>query len=88
MFRLERHRQGPRVHVLGVRIHEWQLGLAIVAALLAARIWLTDRAGGLRAGLASAIAEDLVTQYLANLQASLGTSINEAALNQVIGGGN
>ncbi|MGD9925261.1 MAG: peptidylprolyl isomerase, partial [Pseudorhodoplanes sp.] len=39
-------------------------------------------------GLASVLAEDIVAQYLANLQSSLGVSINEAALNQVVGGTN
>jgi hypothetical protein len=32
------------------------------------------------------LTEDLVAQYLANLQASLGATINESALNQVVGG--
>ena len=31
--RLERHPLGPRIHVGGVRWHEWHLGLAILAAL-------------------------------------------------------
>jgi lysyl-tRNA synthetase, class II len=34
--RLERHRLGPRVFVLGVRVHEWHLGLAVAAAYAAA----------------------------------------------------
>jgi peptidyl-prolyl cis-trans isomerase D len=42
----------------------------------------------LRDNLANVFAEDLVGQYLANLQASLGATINEAALNQVVGGSN
>lgn len=37
--------------------------------------------------LTNMMTEDIVAQYLANLQASLGATINEAALNQVIGGG-
>ena len=35
MLRLERHRLGPRVYVLGLRIHEFALGFALLAALLA-----------------------------------------------------
>ncbi len=33
MIRLHRHRLGPRVSVFGVRIHEWHLGLALVAGV-------------------------------------------------------
>jgi peptidyl-prolyl cis-trans isomerase D len=40
----------------------------------------------IRDGLTSMLTEDIVAQYLANLQASLGATINESALNQVIGG--
>ena len=32
MVRLERHLSGPRVHVLGRRIHEYHLGLALAMA--------------------------------------------------------
>lgn len=35
MLRLERHRLGPRIYVFGLRIHEFALGFAILAALLA-----------------------------------------------------
>ncbi len=38
MLRLERHRLGPRVYILGRRIHEWHLGLAVIAFALAAGI--------------------------------------------------
>ena len=31
ILRLERHRLGPRLHVLGVRIHEYHAGVAIAA---------------------------------------------------------
>jgi peptidyl-prolyl cis-trans isomerase D len=41
----------------------------------------------IRDRLTNMLTEDIVAQYLANLQASLGATINEAALNQVIGGG-
>jgi lysyl-tRNA synthetase class 2 len=50
MIRLERHPHGPRVHVLGCRIHEWQLGLAIVLGLGAtwlAHLWGDSVPGGL-----------------------------------------
>jgi peptidyl-prolyl cis-trans isomerase D len=40
----------------------------------------------LRDGLTNMLTEDIVAQYLANLQSSLGATINEGALNQVIGG--
>lgn len=32
MFKVERHRLGPRCYVLGQRVHEYQLGLAMLAA--------------------------------------------------------
>ncbi len=35
MLRLERHRLGPRVYLFGLRIHEFALGFAVLAALLA-----------------------------------------------------
>ena len=35
MLRLERHRLGPRVYVLGLRIHEFALGFAVLGVLLA-----------------------------------------------------
>ncbi len=34
MLRIERHRLGVRVYLLGVRLHEWHLGCAIVLVLL------------------------------------------------------
>jgi hypothetical protein len=34
MLRLERHRLGPRVFVFGLRIHEFALGFAVLAAVL------------------------------------------------------
>ena len=36
MLRIERHRLGPRVYVLGARIHEWHLGAGLLLALIAA----------------------------------------------------
>jgi hypothetical protein len=35
VLRLERHRLGPRVFVCGLRIHEFALGFAVIAVLLA-----------------------------------------------------
>ena len=35
VLRLERHELGPRVYVLGQRIHEFALGFAVLALLLA-----------------------------------------------------
>ena len=37
MLRLDRHPLGPRVFAFGRRIHEWHLGLAIVAVVLGGR---------------------------------------------------
>ena len=34
VLRLERHRLGPRVFLFGLRIHEFALGFAVLAALL------------------------------------------------------
>ena len=34
MLKLERHELGPRVYVLGLRIHEFALGFAVLALLL------------------------------------------------------
>jgi lysyl-tRNA synthetase class 2 len=35
MIRLERHAHGPRLYVGGVRVHEWQLGVGLLALVLA-----------------------------------------------------
>src|SRR4051795_9336748 len=51
MLRLDRHPLGPRVYVLGTRVHEWHLGAAVLLALLVGA--LTDR---LVLSLASGIA--------------------------------
>jgi hypothetical protein len=32
LFWIERHKLGPRVHVLGHRVHEYQCGFALLAA--------------------------------------------------------
>ena len=42
MLRLHRHPHGPRVYALGLRIHEWHLGVAVLAVALlgrAAGLW-------------------------------------------------
>ena len=44
MLRIERHRLGPRVYVLGARIHEWHLGAGLLLALIAA--FLVHRVDG------------------------------------------
>jgi lysyl-tRNA synthetase, class II len=36
MLRIDRHRLGPRVYVLGARVHEWHLGAAVLLALTGA----------------------------------------------------
>ena len=41
MLRLDRHPLGPRVYVLGTRVHEWHLGAALLLAVLAGGV--TDR---------------------------------------------
>lgn len=46
MLRLERHLLGPRVYVCGLRIHEFALGLGVLALLLAggfAELWELTR---------------------------------------------
>jgi hypothetical protein len=46
VLRFERHRLGPRVYVFGLRIHEFALGLCVLAALLVggvAELWELTR---------------------------------------------
>ena len=46
MLRLERHRLGPRVYVFGLRIHEFALGLTVLAVVLVggfAELWELTR---------------------------------------------
>jgi lysyl-tRNA synthetase class 2 len=38
VLRIERHRLGPRVYVLGARIHEWHLGAGLLLALTGAAV--------------------------------------------------
>jgi hypothetical protein len=33
VLRIDRHRLGPRVYVLGARVHEWHLGAALLLGL-------------------------------------------------------
>jgi lysyl-tRNA synthetase class 2 len=36
LLRIDRHRLGPRVYVLGARVHEWQVGAALLGVLAVA----------------------------------------------------
>jgi lysyl-tRNA synthetase, class II len=38
VLRIDRHRLGPRVYVLGARVHEWHLGAALLLCLAAAAL--------------------------------------------------
>jgi lysyl-tRNA synthetase class 2 len=38
-LRIERHALGPRVYAFGVRVHEWQLGVALLVVYSAAAGW-------------------------------------------------
>src|SRR5437588_7168982 len=51
MLRLEQHRHGPRVYVLGRRIHEWHLGLAVLAVACVASVRWPGALAGAAAGL-------------------------------------
>jgi peptidyl-prolyl cis-trans isomerase D len=48
----------------------------------------SSEAKGIEDTLRRAIADDLFVQYIGQLQAELGTTINQSAFNQAIGGGN
>jgi lysyl-tRNA synthetase class 2 len=39
VLRIDRHRLGPRVYVLGARIHEWHLGVAVLIAAALGALW-------------------------------------------------
>ena len=45
MLRLERHPLGPRVYILGRRIHEWHLGMAVIAITLTGAVFGAVRPG-------------------------------------------
>jgi lysyl-tRNA synthetase class 2 len=54
VLRVERHELGPRVHVAGMRVHEWMLGVALLTAvgvLLAAGVLAPHKASFLLAGI-------------------------------------
>jgi lysyl-tRNA synthetase class 2 len=71
MFRLERHRLGPRVYVLGARVHEWHAGAAILGALtLAASLHHLD-GDGYRAGAILLLGIWLVAKDWRDLRPSL-----------------
>lgn len=59
-FRLERHPLGPRIHLLGHRIHEWHAGLAVALTALAA--WLAGAAGAAPAAVTGAVGGYLVAK--------------------------
>jgi hypothetical protein len=50
MLRIERHSLGPRVYVLGLRVHEFALGLGVLAVAVAGclvEVWgMTPRIEG------------------------------------------
>ena len=60
MLRIDRHRLGPRVYVLGARIHEWHLGLALLLALAAGA--LADRVDGLGSAAAAVVGVWLIAK--------------------------
>ena len=43
VLRIDRHRLGPRVYLLGARVHEWHLGVALLLGLLVGGLF--DRVG-------------------------------------------
>jgi lysyl-tRNA synthetase class 2 len=61
MLRLERHPFGPRVYVLRRRIHEYHLGLAVLAALAVGAFFDFDDLG-LAAALAAAVGVWLIAK--------------------------
>ena len=54
MITVERHQLGPRVHVLGRRVHEWQLGVVVAGLACALRLAdVVDDAGAALLALAA-----------------------------------
>jgi hypothetical protein len=54
VIRLDHHRLGPRVYVLGLRIHEWHLGAVLVGGTLTglvAEVWEPSPLVGVIGGL-------------------------------------
>ena len=54
VVRVERHTHGPRVYVLGHRVHEWHLGTVVVAIVLAglfADVWRLSVWSGVALGV-------------------------------------
>jgi lysyl-tRNA synthetase class 2 len=51
VLRIDRHHLGPRVYVLGARVHEWQLGAALLVAFIAAALAHRVDRDGLAAGI-------------------------------------
>ncbi len=61
MLRIDRHRLGPRVYVLGARVHEWHVGVAVLLSLgMAAAFGELDR--NVASGAALAIGVWLVAK--------------------------
>jgi len=54
MIRLERHPLGPRLHVAGVRVHEWYLGLVLMVAAVVSAVAQVGQAVHLTALAAAA----------------------------------
>src|SRR5207247_7257818 len=51
VLRIDRHRLGPRVYVLGARVHEWHLGAVLLLGLAVGALF--DRVGvGVGSGVA------------------------------------
>jgi lysyl-tRNA synthetase class 2 len=51
VLRIDRHRLGPRVYVLGARVHEWHLGAALLLGLAVAAVF--SDVEGMRGGTAA-----------------------------------
>ena len=47
----------------------------------------TPEAKQMAASLQNSFADDIVGQYIAKIEAEIGVTLNQAALNQVVGGG-
>jgi hypothetical protein len=61
MVRMERHSLGPRVYVLGLRVHEFAVGLGVIAVSLAG--WAAEAwAVGQRTEAAAALGTWLVVK--------------------------
>src|SRR5689334_3203001 len=91
VFKVERHRLGPRVFVLGARIHEWHLGVSLLLALSAAMLVHRVDGDG-RIGLVAVLAgiwlvakdwRDLVPSQRDTAAWSLGLHVRVAPLRAI-----